>query len=418
MRSLYQLFIGIVQAVLPLFKGLNHKLRRFIEGRAHVFEALQEKLEPGRDTIWVHTASLGEYEQIVPVLQRLEKQYPAYQLLVTFFSPSGYEVKKENALANAVTYLPIDTKQNVKRFLQLVHPRLAIFVKYEFWPNYLEELKAQQVPTLLVSGVFREQQPFFKWYGRWMRSSLQAFDHFFLQDAASMNQLKQLGFHNATVSGDTRFDRVAAQLEMDNELPFLSVFKQKQPLLICGSTWPADDHLLLSIIPQLLEQYSLKVLIAPHEIKEEKIAQLEQPLHELKVQRYSQLNEAQLEETQVLILDTIGLLSRAYAYGDLAYVGGAAGDTGLHNILEPATFGLPILCGPHIEKFPEAQRLRQLAGLFTVADSQELHNLLSKLLEDKEFCSKSGMISGHFINSNTGATRTIMSYLQQSKILD
>ena len=408
MHFIYNLGITIVQWLLPLTTFFSAKMRLFVAGRKIPFDLLQSKLNAGIPTIWFHAASLGEYEQGVPVMEQIIKRYPHHQLLLTFFSPSGFEIKKNNALAKATIYLPLDTPSNVKRFLDLVQPEIVFFIKYEFWPNYLTALKQRNIRTFLLSGVFRKSQSFFKPYGRWMINSLGAFEHFFLQDQPSSDALRELGFKNQAVSGDTRFDRVAQQIEMDNTLDFMERFVENSLCVVCGSTWPEGDLMLASFINT--REGVAKFVLAPHEINPDKIAGFQKRLRVPSV-LYSEKEEKDIKEFDVLILDTIGLLSKVYSYADVAYVGGAAGGTGLHNILEPATFGVPILTGANIGKFPEAVRLRQLAGLFAVNGPKEFTNTLSKLLLDKKFRTQTGMIAGHFVNSNTGATASVMEYL-------
>ena len=407
MHLAYNILIALVQGVLPVSRLFNTKMRQFVSGRKRVYDHL-ERLDKTKPTVWFHAASLGEYEQGAPVMEAIQEQYPDHQLLVTFFSPSGYEIKKNNAFAKATTYLPLDTQANAQRFLSVAKPDLAIFIKYEFWPNYLFELQDHNIPTILLSGIFDKRQAFFKWYGKWMVSALNTFDHFFVQDKTSERCVNILGFDNVTVSGDTRFDRVSAQLAMDNSLDIMEAFKADRPCVVCGSTWPEDEALLCEFI----NSYSgtAKFVIAPHQIHEQHIDEIIQRL-QLRSLRYSQWNMGTIDDYTVLILDSIGQLSRCYSYADLAYVGGAKGTTGLHNILEPATFGIPIVTGSHIERFPEAQRLRQLAGLYTVKDQKELDAILNKLLGNATFREQTGMISGHFVNNNTGATQAVMKYL-------
>ena len=414
MRLLYTFLLHLVQLALPLVGLFNRKMKLSVDGRKRVYEELRASLKEGQPTLWFHAASLGEYEQGLPVMEAIQKQYPNHQLLITFFSPSGYEVKKDSAFlpdgrqgAKAVTYLPLDTVINVTKFLDIVKPEAAFFIKYEFWPNYLRALKLRKIRTFLISGVFREQQPFFKWYGAWMRKSLESFEYFFLQDAASLEALKLLQFDNASVNGDTRFDRVSHQIEMDNSLAFMDAFTKDSLCVVCGSTWPEDDAALIPYINA--HQGKAKWIIAPHEIKAEKIKAIENGL-QLKTVRYSEKEGKDLAQYDVLILDTIGLLTKVYSYAHIAYVGGAMGTTGLHNILEPATFGVPIITGPHLDKFPEARKLRQLAGLYTASNAKEVDVIFTKLFADPKFRTQTGMISGHYINSNTGATKAVAEY--------
>lgn len=412
MHFVYNLIIILLQRVLPVTTLFSKKMGLFVRGRKNIFKELEAKLDKGKPLIWIHAASLGEYEQAVPVMEALQNRYSNHQLLISFFSPSGYEIKKDNAFAKATTYLPLDTPANARKFVHIVQPEMTFFVKYEFWPNYLKELHAQNCTTYLLSGVFREQQAFFKWYGKWMIKSLHTFEYFFLQNKASSLALKQLGLGNQVVSGDTRFDRVAQQIEVDNSIDFIEEFTQNSLCVVCGSTWSVGESAITSFMNNT--EGIAKVVIAPHEIRADRISKLKQSL-KVKTVLYSEREGKDLKEYDVLILDTIGLLTKVYSYADVAYVGGALGGTGLHNILEPATFGIPIITGPYIDKFPEAIRLRKLAGLYTVQDAKELERILSKLLIDKKLRSQTGMIAGHFINNNTGATSSVMEYIEQHR---
>ncbi len=409
MQKLYSILMALTQAIFPLLGFVSAKMRLSIEGRKDVLNTLKRTLERDKPVIWFHAASLGEYEQGVPVMQQVKEQYTKHQLVITFFSPSGFVVKKNNAFAKATTYLPLDTTQNVEEFLDVLAPEMVFFIKYEFWPNYLKSLHRRKIRTFLISGVFRESQPFFKWYGAFMKKALHSFEHFFLQDEESAEALRKLGFTNFTVSGDTRFDRVAHQLEMDNTLKPIEIFKDDNLCLVCGSTWPEDEAVITAFINRAPQK--LKFIIAPHEIREEKIATLMSGLQK-KTLLYSQNEGENIADYDVLIIDSIGLLTKVYSYADIAYVGGAMGTTGLHNILEPATFGVPIVIGPNYEKFPEAKKLRQLAGLYSVSTDEEFVDLILKMIEDDKFRSQAGMIAGHFVNSNTGATTAVIKYLE------
>lgn len=408
MQPVYNFLISSAKKLLPLSGIFSEKMKLFVEGRKEVFEKLKKDIQAGDKILWFHAASLGEFEQAVPVMEVIKKDFPQHKILVTFFSPSGYENKKNHPLADIITYLPLDTKKNARKFLDLVNPEMAFFVKYEIWPNFLAELKERQIRSFLISGGFRKDQIFFKSYGGWMRKALQSFEHFFVQNKESKDLLNSIGFSNVDISGDTRFDRVSRQIEYDNQLDFVEEFLQKETCIVAGSTWPEDDALLVPFINSTSEK--AKFIIAPHEIKPEKISTLQAKIAK-KTLLYSQKEGKDLSKYEVLILDTIGLLSKVYSYADIAYVGGAAGNTGLHNILEPATFGVPIIIGENFDKFPEAKQLQKLAGLFAVASEAELKSVLEKLLKDEEFRKKTGMIAGHFINSNTGATAMIRNYL-------
>ena len=408
LQFLYNFLINTAEKILPVSGIFSEKMKLFTEGRKDIFEKLRKKIDPSDKTIWFHAASLGEYEQAVPVIEEVKKHFPKHKIAVTFFSPSGYEIKKNSTLADVITYMPLDTQRNVRMFLDLVHPETALFIKYEFWPNFLKELKHRKIPTLLVSGAFRKDQVFFKSYGSSMRSYLQTFEHFFVQNENSRELLNSIGFKNVTVSGDTRFDRVSNQLKQDNRLDFIEEFKNGKICTVVGSSWPEDEALMIDYINQSPE--NARFIIAPHTMKADRIKKLKQSLS-VKTVLFTEKEGKDLRKFKVLIVDTIGLLSRIYSYADIAYVGGAAGDTGLHNILEPATFGVPVIIGKNFEKFPEAFELREHGGLFAVEEKSEFSRVLEKLITDKDFRNETGRLSASYISSNTGATEIITQYL-------
>ena len=380
-----------------------------MRGRRSVMPTLTEGIATTDKTIWFHCASLGEYEQGLPIMESIREQFPEYKIILTFFSPSGYEIRKNSELADVVCYLPLDTRGNARKFVEIVHPSLAIFVKYEFWPNYLFELSARSIPSLLVSGLFRPNQVFFKPRGFFMRKALATIDHFFVQNDTSMELLNSIEINNVSISGDTRFDRVCRQIEQDNSLPYLREFKGDSLCVVCGSTWPEDEALLIRFINE--SESEIKFIVAPHIIDEQKIEGFRTKLKKPSV-RYSSMSSENIKEASVFILDTIGLLNKAYSYADIAYVGGGMGTSGLHNILEPATFGVPIIIGKNYKKFPEAIRLESLAGLFSVNTSEELITIMNTLIQNTDLRNKTGMICGHFVNSNTGATEIIMNHIR------
>jgi len=384
----------------------------FVDGRKKVFNTLKETIHPNDKTIWFHCASLGEYEQGVPIMEKTKELFPDHKLIVTFFSPSGFEVKKNTTLANIVLYLPIDTMSNAKKFIELAHPSLAIFIKYEFWPNYLIQLKEKNIHTFLVSGLFRKEQIFFKPHGVFMRKVLNSFDHFFVQDETSKELLNNINIKETTVSGDTRFDRVSNQLLQDNTLAFISEFKQNNLCIVCGSTWPEDEAVLIDYINKAPDH--VKFIIAPHEINTSKIESFRKNIQQ-KSSLFSTKKSTNISQYNVLIIDTVGLLTKIYSHADIAYIGGGMGDTGLHNILEPATFGVPIVIGNRFEKFPEAKELRELKGLFSISNATECSKTLEKLVTDKNTRIESGKIAKKFIENNKGATKIIMNYIKQLK---
>lgn len=409
MHTIYNLLIHFVSFGLRIVALFSKKMKLFVNGRRNVYETLQQKISATDKTIWFHCASLGEFEQGVPIMEAIKNLKPDHKIVVSFFSPSGYEIKKNTPLADVVVYLPMDTPSNAKKFISAVHPSFTFFVKYEFWPNYLFELQKRTVPTLLISGVFRGDQIFFKSYGGFMKRALKSFDHFFLQEENSEELLKSIGFTNTTVSGDTRFDRVSHQIEMDNTLKFAEEFKGNSLCIVCGSTWPEDEAVLLDYINSSPE--NVKFIIAPHKIEADKIEDFTKRIVK-KTVLHSKIDEVNISDYSVLIIDCIGLLSKLYSYADIAYVGGAMGKTGLHNILEPATFGVPIVIGKNFQEFPEAKRLRDLAGLFSISNAAECTEILNKLILNDSLRNKTGMIAGHFINKNTGATQKIIDYFK------
>ena len=406
--------------LLPVAGIFNEKLKLGSKGRAMIWDILDQNIKKTVPKIWVHVASLGEYEQVVPILEKLNKE--KYQIILTFFSPSGYENKKNTPLADTVCYLPLDTSVNASKFLEIINPSLAIMVKYEFWPNYLNELQTRNTKTILVSGVFRENMSFHKWYGSWMKKSLKAFDYFFLQNESSLRNLNNLGFTNATVSGDTRFDRASQLIERDNTLDFLEKFTGNKKCVVIGSSWPEDIAVQQEWLKENYESGNCKVIIAPHEVNDDKIKVLTASLDD-DIVLWSSLKRnhnilttesiAILEQKNTLIIDTIGLLTKVYSYATIAYVGGAMGNNGLHNILEAATYGVPVIIGKNYKKFPEAGKLEDLGGLFSVATPGEFMGIMNQLLTDDYLTDKTGMICGHWINSNTGATREVLKYLKQ-----
>ena len=415
MHSLYNFSTFIASKLILLSPIFSPKMSLFVKGRRSVIDTIKSTLKKGDKTIWFHCASLGEYEQGVPVIKKIKEEFPDHKIIVSFFSPSGFEVKKNDKLADCTVYLPLDTPKNAKNFIDLLQPSVAIFIKYEFWPNYLFELKKKNIPTILVSGLFRKDQVFFKFYGGFMRRTLNSFSHFFVQDQLSKNLLEQLKISQVSVSGDTRFDRVSDQLSVNNELDFMALFKQDLFCLICGSTWPKDESILINYINNFSN--NTKFIIAPHEVNNLRIESLKKKL-KVKTVLYSDIEKYNISDYQVLIIDTVGLLTKVYSYADVAYIGGGIGmgANGLHNILEAATFGVPIIIGKNYTNFPEAKKLKKLNGLFSVASPQEFIDIFNQLKTDAPFCEKTGLISKNFILNNRGATDIILNYLQKLQI--
>ena len=405
MLFLYNLVISIAGFFLKIIALFSPKIKLFTEGRKNVFAVLEDKIKPTDKTIWFHSASLGEYEQGLPVIEKIKERYPSHKIIVTFFSPSGYEVRKNNTVADVTIYLPLDTKSNAKRFLKLTHPDLVFFIKYEFWLNYLRELEKSKTPTYLISGIFRDSQMFFKWYGGFYRKALKAFTYFFVQNQSSKEKIEAIGFHNVIVSGDTRFDRVNAILERDNNLDFIEKFKNNSPTIVIGSSWPKDEALLAEYINEAPD--NVKFIIAPHNIKADQIANLKAQITKSTV-LFSEKENQDLSNYNVFIIDTVGLLTKIYSYGTIAYVGGGFGNPGIHNILEPATFGIPILIGPNYSNFAEAVQLVSLGGCIVIKNNSDLKQNLDRLLTDKDFLEEKSRICKTYIQENKGATNSIM----------
>jgi 3-deoxy-D-manno-octulosonic-acid transferase len=410
MLFLYNIVIKITGSLLNFIALFNSKIKLFVEGRKIVFPTLEQKIKPSDKTIWFHAASLGEYEQGLPVVEKIKEEYPLHKIVITFFSPSGYEVRKNNTVADATVYLPLDSKKNAQRFLETVHPDMVFFIKYEYWLNYLNELHKQNTPTYLISGIFREQQMFFKWYGGFYRKALDTFTYFFVQNEGSKKLLQQLGKTNVAVSGDTRFDRVVAILEKDNTLDYISQFKNDTLTIVVGSSWPKDEALLLDFINT--NTLNVKFIIAPHNIKSDQIEQLKNSITK-KTVLFSEKQGKNLPDFDVFIIDTIGILTKIYSYADIAFVGGGFGNPGVHNLLEPATFGVPIVIGPNYSHFAEATALVNMGGCISVSDKAELIAAFKDLIVDPNFRSEKGHICSTFVQMNKGATNIIMKNIAQ-----
>ncbi|WP_139958943.1 3-deoxy-D-manno-octulosonic acid transferase [Flavicella sediminum] len=412
MQHLYSIFVFISSFVLRVVAPFQYKIGLFVKGRKHVFADLEKAFQKEDEVLWFHAASLGEFEQGRPVIEKIKQDFPKYKILLTFFSPSGYEVRKDYEKADFVCYLPLDTKRNVHRFFKCVQPKLAVFIKYEFWPNYLSALNKRNIPTFLVSGIFRSNQIFFKSYGKWMRNHLHTFSHFFVQDENSSNLLKTIGFENHTISGDTRFDRVADILKRDNSLKFINEFKADSYTVVAGSTWKEDEVNLVAYI-NTHAGADEKFIIAPHNIKAEEINALQKRI-EKKVVLYSEMKNKELKNYQVFIIDTIGILTKIYSIADVAYVGGGYTKSGIHNVLEPATFGVPIVIGPNYKKFKEASDLIKVGACVATSGAEQLSEELLLLKKNTELRKIRGQASDDFIKSSTGASDSIVSYMKKS----
>lgn len=408
MSFIYNFILLFASQILKILALFSPKLNLFVKGRKSVFETLADKIKTSDKTIWFHAASLGEYEQGLPVIEAIKQHYPNHKIVLTFFSPSGYEVRKNNTIADVTVYLPLDTISNVKQFLDLVHPEKVFFIKYEFWPNYLTELKKRSISTYLISGIFRKNQAFFKWYGGFYRKALHTFDYFFVQNESSKTLLKSIGFTNVKVSGDTRFDRVVSILDRDNTLDFIEQFINNKTTIVIGSSWPKDEELLVNYINQSSDD--VKFIIAPHNIDKNQILNLKTQISK-KTILFSEKDNVDLSNYAVFIIDTIGILTKIYSYADIAYVGGGFGNPGVHNILEPATFGIPVVIGPNYSHFSEATALVNLEGCLTIQNQTQLNEAFDLLLQNEDERLEKGHICSTFVQMNKGATQTLISHI-------
>lgn len=413
MFLIYNLFVIFASKVLSMIALFSPKIKLFVDGRKEVFSILASKINETDKTIWFHAASLGEYEQGLPVLEKIKEKFPSHKIILTFFSPSGFEVRKNNSFAYITLYLPLDTKKNAQEFLKLAHPEMVFFIKYEFWPNYLNELKNKNIKTYLISGVFREKQAFFKWYGGFYRNALKTFDYFFVQNEDSKKLLQSIGFYNVKVSGDTRFDRVISILEKDNSLDFVENFINNQTTIVVGSSWTKDESLLINYINN---SNNVKFIIAPHNIKAEQIQELKNSITK-KTLLFSEKENKNLGDYDVFIIDIVGILTKIYSYADIAYVGGGFGNPGVHNILEPATFGIPIVIGPNFSHFAEATALVNMEGCVSVSNQNELNEAFDNLIQNEDIRYEKGHICSTFVQMNKGATNMIMNHISNQSNL-
>jgi 3-deoxy-D-manno-octulosonic-acid transferase len=405
MPFLYSLAVSVAKAITPAV-ATSAKAKAFVLGRKALWTQL-ENIPPNKKVVWMHCASLGEYEQGLPVLTALKNKYPTHFYLVTFFSPSGYEVRKNHGIADFVTYLPWDTKADVNRFVAQVNPVMALLVKYEFWPNLIRALQRKGVPLFLIAGLFRQNQRFFKPWGYSQRKLLREFTHLFVQNDDSLKLLRSIGIQQVRISGDTRYDRVGAS---KTPLPFMESFVGNRKCVIAGSTWPEDEAVLLEAIAQTPSDWCW--LIAPHEMHEDKLLQLMTKLPKGSV-RYSQSKTSAFTNCPVLVLDTVGMLSRCYAYGRIAYVGGGMGRSGLHNILEPAAEGIAVVIGKNYQKFPEAKALIDLGGVVSITSADDCINQVLKLMQNDRLRNEKGQVNAAFVTQNQGATEKTISLLNQ-----
>ncbi|MFW0716276.1 3-deoxy-D-manno-octulosonic acid transferase [Pedobacter sp. N23S346] len=402
MLLLYTVGIQVYSLIIRIFSLFNPKAKLFIEGRKDIFEQIAKRIDATQKHIWFHFASLGEFEQGRPVLEKLKEEYPQKKIVVTFFSPSGYGIRKNYALAD-VFYLPIDAKSNSKRFIDAINPEMAIFTKYEFWHYYFKELHDRAIPLYVISGIFRPSQAFFKWYGGFYRNILSCVTHFFVQNTESETLLKSIGINQVTLNGDTRFDRVFENAQAPRQLDLIEQFIGNSPTLICGSTWPEDEK-LLSALPEKYPDW--KFIIAPHEIHDSHIESIEKqfPVGSLRFSAYTP--SIKHLPSNILIIDNIGMLSSLYQYGKVAYIGGGFG-AGIHNTLEAAAFGLPVIFGPKHDKFQEAKDLIAFGAAKTIVTEVELIKAFEELMGNENAANA----AKKYVEDKKGATDQIISMI-------
>ena len=414
---IYNIVIYFVLWGIAIASLFNEKVRKMWHGEREAFKILKQKVDPNAKYIWFHAASLGEFEQGRPLMERIRKEYPQYKILLTFYSPSGYEVRKNYEGADIICYMPVDTRLNAIRFLRLVRPVMAFFIKYEFWSNFLHILKHRNIPTYSVSSIFREDQVFFKWYGRNYAGVLKCFTRFFVQNEESKRLLEGIGIKDVDVVGDTRFDRVLQIKEAAKHLPICEAFRtgvassqsadvphHDFKVFVAGSSWPPDENIF---IPFFNEHKDWRLLIAPHVIAEEHLKLILSLIKDKKVVRYTQTTPEEAAEADVLIIDCFGLLSSMYNYGDVAYIGGGFG-VGIHNTLEAAVWNMPVIFGPNNKKFQEAQGLLKSGGGFEINTYEDFSGLMNSLMNDEAFLKQAGDKAGAFVAHLAGATDKVL----------
>lgn len=409
---MYSLAIHLYAFVVALISPFYKKARLMRLGQWKTNSILREKIDRKAKYIWFHASSLGEFEQGRPMIEKIKAKHPEYKILLTFFSPSGYEVRKNYSGADIVCYLPFDTPFRVNKFLNLANPTIAIFIKYEFWGNYLNELKRRGIPVYIISSIFRRDQLFFQWFGKPYRKMLYCFDHLFVQDDRSKELLAEFGINNVTVTGDTRFDRVLDVRNQAKELPVIERFVEgksgsKPLVMVAGSSWPQDESIF---IPYFDQHPGMKLIIAPHEIHEEHLLSIEKMLKRPSA-RLSKVKEEELSTIDCLIIDSFGMLSSIYRYGDIAYIGGGFG-VGIHNTLEAAVYSIPVLFGPNYRKFKEAKDLIAIGGGFSVADDSAFNAKMDELINDTMLREQSGKAAGDLVGRNVGATDMVLKHIK------
>ncbi len=407
MRFLYNTGICLYLFMIRIVSIRNQKARKWLSGRRNLFARIRKAIVPGEPLLWFHVSSLGEFEQARPVIEGVKKDFPGYKILLTFFSPSGYELKKDYPLADYVFYLPLDTPRNASRFLDIVKPDKVFFVKYEFWFNFLNELKKREIPTYIFSALFRPSQLFFRPWGKWFRKALGAYTHIFVQNQSSFDILQKFGFENVSISGDTRLDRVSQIARSAADLPKLEKFCAGNKVIVAGSTWPEDEAIFLRFVNEC--NHCVKFVIAPHEVNPDSLGRITALLQKPFILYSSESSAKQLKDAEVLIVDGYGYLVSVYRYAKIAYIGGGF-TTGIHSILEPAVYGMPVVFGPDYHKFHEAFEMIQLNAAHSISNYDELSNLFESYLTDPVRLENESILASQYVESNRGATDQIVRY--------
>ena len=415
MSYLYNLSVYLYGFIIRLVSPFNAQDRAFVKGRQGQFKKIKETINPHDEIVWFHAASLGEFEQGRPVMEAFRKTFPQHKILLTFFSPSGYEVKKDDAPADYVFYLPMDKARNARRFIRLVRPQLAIFIKYEYWFNYINELYKQKVPLFYISAIFRKQQHFFRPWGFWFRHQLQKVSWFMVQNDTSAQLLSGIKVFHHEVSGDTRFDRVLKIIEQPKPIPVLEAFKGNSKLLMAGSTWPPCEDILKNFMEK--DATAVKLVVVPHKTDAAHISEIMEKFADWHPVRYTQVSEATVGKSSVLVVDAMGLLSGLYQYADIAYVGGGFG-TGIHNLLEPAVFGIPVIFGPNYHRFQEAHDLLEKGGGFTIKNKTQFYELMLKFLKQPGFYHEACNASKSYVQGNAGAADKVIWKMKEYLVAD
>ncbi len=411
MQAMYTFFIQMYGFAVSIAAHFNPKAKLWISGRKNWKFKMKQAISSDDKIIWVHCSSLGEFEQGRPVMEKIKKEFPNHKLAVSFFSPSGFEIRKDYQGADFIFYLPLDTPKNTKRLIKILHPEVLILVKYEYWYNLLNRLQKKKIPVIVISAVIKEDHLFFRPFANWFQKRISGINHFFVQDNDSQNLLESIGIEQVTVSGDTRFDRVKEIMESNPKLDFMENFKGNSKLIVAGSTWPEDEEILIKFIGEKLPN-DWKLIFAPHNIHEKEIKSLSEKISK-KTAIYTKSDENQIRNAQIMIVDTVGMLTKIYAYADISYVGGGFTKTGVHNTLEPAVFGVPVIFGPNYENYFEAIDLLENKGAIRFIDQYDFDQKMLNLIENEDERKHRGNAAENYIQKKPNSTELIMEYLKK-----